>query len=284
MRAISVFTLEAGTSTFGWRALIALRTRVSISAMGSLVMNAPYSLPTGLHDAGNFTVQRELTEAEPAHAVLAQEAARAAAAPAAIPVAALELRRLLLLRRGQLNIFCDFRECCHLFCALLLPERHSHLLQKGASFGIGSRRGGDRDVHTLGLFDLRVIDLGENQLIPQAHRVVAAAVEGFRRNAAEVADTRKGHVQQPVQELVHAIAAQSNHRSDRHALAKLERCDGFLRLCDYGLLTRDRAEFVDRAVHQLGVAGGLAETDVDRDLFDLRHGHNVLVPELLRQG
>src|SRR5690349_5053702 len=38
MRAISVFSLEAGTSTLGWRAWIALRTRVSMSAMGSLVI------------------------------------------------------------------------------------------------------------------------------------------------------------------------------------------------------------------------------------------------------
>src|SRR5450432_1604966 len=38
MRAISAFSLEAGTSTFGWRARIALRTRVSMSAMGSLVI------------------------------------------------------------------------------------------------------------------------------------------------------------------------------------------------------------------------------------------------------
>src|SRR5580658_2662489 len=37
MRAISVFSFEAGTSTFGWRAAMALRTRVSISAIGSLV-------------------------------------------------------------------------------------------------------------------------------------------------------------------------------------------------------------------------------------------------------
>src|SRR3954451_8240010 len=38
MRATSVFSLEAGTSTFGWRAWITLRTRVSMSAMGSLVI------------------------------------------------------------------------------------------------------------------------------------------------------------------------------------------------------------------------------------------------------
>src|SRR4051794_39141639 len=38
MRAISALSLEAGTSTLGWRAWIALRTRVSMSAMGSLVI------------------------------------------------------------------------------------------------------------------------------------------------------------------------------------------------------------------------------------------------------
>src|SRR3954462_9258137 len=38
MRASSVFSLEAGTSTLGWRAWIAFRTRVSMSAMGSLVI------------------------------------------------------------------------------------------------------------------------------------------------------------------------------------------------------------------------------------------------------
>src|SRR3989442_3388350 len=38
MRAISAFSFEAGTSTLGWRAWIAFRTRVSMSAMGSLVI------------------------------------------------------------------------------------------------------------------------------------------------------------------------------------------------------------------------------------------------------
>jgi hypothetical protein len=38
MRAISSFKREAGTSTFAWRAWSALRTRVSMSAIGSLVV------------------------------------------------------------------------------------------------------------------------------------------------------------------------------------------------------------------------------------------------------
>src|SRR3954452_10069528 len=48
MRAISAFSLEAGTSTFGWRAWIALRTRVSMSAMGSLVIVLLLRLRPGL--------------------------------------------------------------------------------------------------------------------------------------------------------------------------------------------------------------------------------------------
>src|SRR5450755_3155770 len=36
MRAISTFSLEAGISTFWWRARIALRIRVSMSATGSV--------------------------------------------------------------------------------------------------------------------------------------------------------------------------------------------------------------------------------------------------------
>src|SRR5271157_3204961 len=44
MRAISAFSREAGTSTLGWRAWMALRTRVSMSAMGSLVIVLLYQL------------------------------------------------------------------------------------------------------------------------------------------------------------------------------------------------------------------------------------------------
>ena len=43
------------------------------------------------------------------------------------------------------------------------------------------------------------------------------------------------------------------------------------------------AQFGHRAIHQLGVLGGFAQADVDRDLLDLRHGHDVLVAELLGQ-
>src|SRR5579863_3752032 len=113
MRAISAFSLEAGTSTFGWRAWIALRTRVSMSAMGSLVIvllllnasplsaadvggawDAHFFLPARLRHARNLTVQRELAEAQTADAEFAQKSARPSTSPAAVTMPALQNRRL----------------------------------------------------------------------------------------------------------------------------------------------------------------------------------------------
>jgi hypothetical protein len=62
-------------------------------------------LPTTFGHTGDFAVQRELAETQPADTVLAEKPARPAAAPAAVAVTALEL--------GRLIIFCDLGGCCH---------------------------------------------------------------------------------------------------------------------------------------------------------------------------
>src|SRR5947209_2265232 len=115
MRAISALSLDAGTSTFGWRATMALRTRVSMSAIGSLVMLYDSFLPTGLDDAGDLAIQGELPEAETANAEFAEEAARPSAAPAAIAVPAAELRRLLHLRLEEFYVLGDLGGSGHTF-------------------------------------------------------------------------------------------------------------------------------------------------------------------------
>src|SRR5436309_1704012 len=135
MRAISDFNFEAGTSTFGWRAATALRTRVNISAMGSLVIvlllwctpcGSPARsflmarLPTGLGHARNLAVERELAEAQAADAELAQERPRTPAAPAAIAMPALQLRRLRFPRLFEFDIFRDFGGCGHLLKSFFL--------------------------------------------------------------------------------------------------------------------------------------------------------------------
>src|SRR4051794_14934718 len=106
MRAISAFSLEAGTSTFGWRAWIALRTRVSMSAIGSLVIVLLlHFLPASLGHTRNLAIEGELAEAEAANSELAQKCAGPSAAPAAIPVTALKFWRFGLAGLVQLDIF-----------------------------------------------------------------------------------------------------------------------------------------------------------------------------------
>src|ERR1035437_4090933 len=110
MRAISAFSLEAGTSTFGWRAWIALRTRVSMSAIGSLVIILLlHFLPASLGHTRNLAIEGEL----------AQERAGPSTSPAAVAVAALKFGRFGLAGLFQLYVFRNFCGCGHLLILLL---------------------------------------------------------------------------------------------------------------------------------------------------------------------
>jgi hypothetical protein len=82
------FIFEDGMITFAFRAVMALRMRVSISAIGSVIV---VPLPARLHDAGDVSTQRELTEAQTAQPELPDEGARTAALRAAVALADLEL-------------------------------------------------------------------------------------------------------------------------------------------------------------------------------------------------
>src|SRR6202165_4378004 len=66
-------------STRRWPAIQALRTRVSISATGSMTLIA-CPLPAGFAHAGDFPAQRKLTETDAAQFELAERAAAPAAA------------------------------------------------------------------------------------------------------------------------------------------------------------------------------------------------------------
>src|ERR1700677_1420647 len=48
------------------------------------------------------------------------------------------------------------------FLLLLRPERHTHLLEQRHPFGVSPCSGGNRYVHPLGLIHFRIIDFGEN--------------------------------------------------------------------------------------------------------------------------
>jgi hypothetical protein len=64
-----------------------------------------FPLPARLDDAWDFAIQRELPEAQTADAELAQETARAAAAPAAVTVPACKLGSLRLRARQHAGGF-----------------------------------------------------------------------------------------------------------------------------------------------------------------------------------
>src|SRR4051812_31163426 len=80
MRAISTLSLLAGISTVSCDAWMALRTRVRKSATGSVI---DMRLPAALRHARDVAVMRELAQADPAQAELAEDGTRAAAAAAA---------------------------------------------------------------------------------------------------------------------------------------------------------------------------------------------------------
>src|SRR6266568_4063199 len=272
MRAISVLSFDTGTSTRWCLAAAALRRRVRKSAMGSVCI---VLLPTGFHDAGDFSLERHAAETDSAHLELADIPARAAAAAAAVAYPHLEFR--LLERLG------DFCCACHLLCGPFFAKWKTQPLEQFTALLIVLRAGGHGDVHALDLVHARVINLRKHQLVFQSQSVVPAAVEGILRQTAEVAHAREHHVAQAIEKFVHHVAAQSHRATNGHALADFEVRNGLLRPRDHGFLPGDLAELDGRGVEQLGVLARFAETDVDRNFLQPGHGHHVLPAKTLHQ-
>src|SRR4051794_17882266 len=76
MLAIATFVRDDGRTTSSWRARLALRTRVSMSAMGSETF---IGLPARLGHARQLAEEGALAEADAAQAKAADESARPAA-------------------------------------------------------------------------------------------------------------------------------------------------------------------------------------------------------------
>src|SRR5882672_11607283 len=148
--AIRTLSREDGMSTFSCSARLALRTRVSMSAIGSLRI----PLPARLQDARNLALERQLAEAEPAHLELPEVAARTAAQLAPRIGARREFRFPLRLH--------DERGLGH---ANLLPERHAQVRQQHLGVFVRARGRDDTDIHAANLVDLVVDDLREDQLL-----------------------------------------------------------------------------------------------------------------------
>src|SRR5512139_146612 len=195
--AISSFSLDDGMSTFSSFALLALRMRVSISAIGSVIIGSnPSHLPTGLDDARDLAPERPVTETDAAHVELPEVAAGPAAQRAAVVRTDLELGCTLGLR--------DQRLLCH-GSSSLLSERHAEVAEQCPALLVRRCRRDDRDVHSVDRVDLVDLDLREDHLLLDAQGVVAPAVEGLGRDSLEVPDAGQRRADEPVQELVHAF-------------------------------------------------------------------------------
>src|SRR5215469_15305022 len=102
-----------------------------------------------------------------------------------------------------------------LWFSVSLPEREIESGQQGPRLVVGLGRGADRDVHATRLRDLVEIDLGENDVLLDAERIVAAAIEALRVQAAEIAHAGQRNVHEAIDELVHADLAQRDLAADR---------------------------------------------------------------------
>ncbi len=130
-------------------------------------------LPTGFRDARDLARESKFAEADAAQVKFAKITARAPTIFAAVPKPALEFRLF--------EFFGDFCSSCHVFKSLsLLTEGHAHVAEQSEAFGIRLCCGRNGDVHPFGFLDLVVIDFGEDQLISQPKRIVAAAIERLR--------------------------------------------------------------------------------------------------------
>src|SRR5882762_5756210 len=310
---MEILSLEEGTPTAVFPTIWALRIRVSMSAMGSVMLMREALLPARLDEARNLAAQRDFAQLVAPQPELAKHPARPAGQPATVAQAhgrgvpgqlLLLLARFLALFVGASGVVddCEQRrasggELGHRLAAFLVavdqgefghddPSGLEWKVKGGeqrARLVVRFRGRGDADVEPAQGVDLVVFDLREDDLFLDAEAVVAAAVERAARDAAEVTDTRDRHGDQTIQEFVHALAAQGHHASDRIPLADLERRDRFLGLGDHGSLAGDLGEVGNGVVQDLLVRRRFAHAHIERDLLDARHFHRGLVPELLHK-
>src|SRR4051794_28585342 len=98
MRATASFNLEDGIATSSWNATLAFLIRVSMSAIGSVIVTARrLPSPRALRHAGDLACVRHLPQADTAQTEVAVDRTRTSAPPAARIGARLELRLALLL-------------------------------------------------------------------------------------------------------------------------------------------------------------------------------------------
>src|SRR6202163_1314611 len=164
-----------------------------------------------------------------------------------------------------------------------LPEREIECGQQGARLVVGARRGAHRDVHAPCFPGLVEVDFGENDVLLDAERIVAAAIETLRVQSAEVAHARQRPVDQAIDELVHLGLAQRDLAADRLVFTQLEGRDRTPRIGHDRLLAGDQRQIGGCGLGLFAVVDGLADAHVEDDLVKARHLHDVGIAELFGQ-
>src|SRR3984885_2631068 len=258
------FSLEPGIFTVSNMAELALRIRVSMSAMGSVIVMAAYQLAfvtPGTSPACTITRRQMRQSPNLRYTALGRPHRWHRVYP----------------RTLNLGVRCCFS--IKAFFAMVLPgllsERKAERCQERPSFLVGACGRDDGDVHAARRVDLVVVDLGEYQLLGHPEGVVAAAVERPGGQPSEVSDTRNGQTQQAVEELPGPVAPQGRLDPDGLALTQLEAGDRLLGPGDDRLLAGDGLEVALRPLNERGLLGGAADAHVDDDLLQPRDLHDV---------
>src|SRR5919106_296991 len=268
--------LDAGITTSSCMADDALRIRVSMSAIGSVI---DIRSPTRLRDPGDLAVVGHLPETQAAQTEPPVDRTGPPASLASRVGAHLELGLAIrLLAQSLLSHYS--------------PTSQNHLLSKGETEGsekcsaalVVVCGGDDGDVHPPRCVHVVIVDLRENKLLGYAEAVVTLAVEGPGVEAAEVADSREHDRQQPVEEVPHVITPQGDGGSDRHPLTDLEGRDRFPGPAHNRLLPGDGRQVLECTLQDLGVARRIPGAHVDHNLLGKRHLHDVLQPQLVLEA
>src|ERR1700730_6552637 len=269
MPARASFSFDEGITQSSWNATFALRMRVSMSAIGSVIVMASPPHHDALVTPGTSPAC-DSSRRQIRHRPNFRYTERA------LP----QRRHRVYVRTLNFGLRCCFS--INAFFANALPlrlagttERETEHPQERTAFIIGAGTRGDGDVHPPHRIDLVVVDLREDQLLGDAECVVAPTVERVGVHAAEVTDARDRDTDEAVVELPHPIAPQRDLRADGVDGPELEAGNRLLGPCDGGLPTRDDGEVVHRAVEQRRLLGRPADAAVQHDLLESGDLHRV---------
>src|SRR5690606_16914649 len=126
--------------------------------------------------------------------------------------------------------------------------------------------------------DILIGGLGEEGVLRDAESDVAHVVDGGGLKTAEVARLRQSDVDQLIEEVMHALAAERNLVADDVALAELEGRDRLLGRTRGRLLAGDAAKALEDSL-LAGLVVDLADADRNHHLLQAWRLHDVRVAE-----